>query len=266
MLRLFVLLLLLANAAYLVWTQGLLAPYGFAPASQAEPERLTQQIRPEAIKLIKAEPTQLAASAPLVSVSAASASATASAPALPLAVPISAPAASMALAPIALRASEPELEPESKPQEPQCLQAGLFTEFQANAMRPRLQAALPTGTWLFVGTGKSVRWMVYIGKYANKDVMNKRRVMLEQAGVPSEIPASPWLNPGLSLGSFKTKAQAEAALAKLAERGIRTAKVIQERPELPTQWLRLPASSTALQAKAKTLIPKISGKHLQPCG
>ena len=62
------------------------------------------------------------------------------------------------------------------------------------------------------------------------------------------------------------KAQAEAALAKLAERGIRTAKVIQERPELPTQWLRLPASSTALQAKAKTLIPKISGKHLQPCG
>lgn len=46
------LVLLLANAGYYAWTQGLLARYGFAPAAQAEPGRLAQQIRPEAMRLV----------------------------------------------------------------------------------------------------------------------------------------------------------------------------------------------------------------------
>ncbi|MHB1250411.1 MAG: SPOR domain-containing protein, partial [Polaromonas sp.] len=54
MLRLLVLLLLLANAGYYAWTQGLLAGYGFAPTAQAEPQRLAQQIRPEAMRLLGA--------------------------------------------------------------------------------------------------------------------------------------------------------------------------------------------------------------------
>jgi hypothetical protein len=52
MLRALVLALLLANAGYLAWTRGLLADYGFAPTAQSEPQRLTQQIRPEAMRLL----------------------------------------------------------------------------------------------------------------------------------------------------------------------------------------------------------------------
>ncbi|OGA98748.1 MAG: hypothetical protein A3E79_05760 [Burkholderiales bacterium RIFCSPHIGHO2_12_FULL_61_11] len=52
MLRALVLALLLANLGYFAWTQGLLAAYGFAPASQSEPQRLSQQIRPEAMQLL----------------------------------------------------------------------------------------------------------------------------------------------------------------------------------------------------------------------
>ncbi len=52
MLRLLVLLLLLANGAYFAWSKGLLAAYGLAPASQSEPQRLEQQIRPEAIRIL----------------------------------------------------------------------------------------------------------------------------------------------------------------------------------------------------------------------
>ena len=55
MLRLLVLALLLANIGYFVWSQGLLAAYGLAPARQAEPERLAQQIRPEAMQLLAEE-------------------------------------------------------------------------------------------------------------------------------------------------------------------------------------------------------------------
>lgn len=317
MLRALVLALVLANLVYLVWVQGLLAPYGFAPASQAEPERLEQQIRPEAVELLTTPPAQPAAAAPLntpapgasapasapassaltPATAAAPASAPAALPALPASA-ASAPAASAASRPIDSAAAKPPASATAKPvataaskptkPEPataaaalvsvaadkseseasaQCLQAGLFTEAQVSAMRPRLQTSLPAGSWTFVsGSTKPARWIVYMGKYVNKEALNKKRKLLEQANVDFETPASPQLNPGLSLGSYKTKAQAEAALAKLTERGIRSAKVVPERPELPTQWLRLPAPSASLQTKAKTLIPQISGKPLKACG
>ena len=53
MLRLVALLLLFANAAWFAWSQGLLLPWGFGPAQQAEPQRLAQQIRPESVRLLK---------------------------------------------------------------------------------------------------------------------------------------------------------------------------------------------------------------------
>lgn len=52
MLRLTVLLLLLANAAYFAWSQGLLALWGLAPAQQSEPQRLEQQIKPQALRIL----------------------------------------------------------------------------------------------------------------------------------------------------------------------------------------------------------------------
>lgn len=147
----------------------------------------------------------------------------------------------------------------------QCLQAGPFTEYQANAMRPRLQARLPAGSWSFESTGEPVRWMVYMGRYVNKAAMNKKRALLEQVGVPFETPLSPQLNPGLSLGSYKTRAEADAALARLATRGIRSARVVLERPEVLTQRLRLPAVDAAQQARFSPFILQLSGQPLQAC-
>lgn len=55
MLRLVVLLLVLANAGYFAWSQGLLAAWGFAPAATGEPQRLRQQIKPEALRILREE-------------------------------------------------------------------------------------------------------------------------------------------------------------------------------------------------------------------
>lgn len=52
MARTFVWLLLLLNALYWSWAQGWLLPYGFGPLSQREPQRLAQQILPQAITLV----------------------------------------------------------------------------------------------------------------------------------------------------------------------------------------------------------------------
>ncbi len=70
MLRLFVLLLLLANGTYFAWSQGYLASMGLAPAQQTEPQRLQNQIQPDAIRLLnatEAKRVEALASAPLKS-------------------------------------------------------------------------------------------------------------------------------------------------------------------------------------------------------
>ena len=52
-------LLLLLNVLYWTWGEGWLLPYGFGPAQQREPQRLAQQIRPEAITIRRAGEGQL---------------------------------------------------------------------------------------------------------------------------------------------------------------------------------------------------------------
>lgn len=54
MLRPLALIMLLANGLYFAWSGGMLAGYGFAPAQQGEPQRLTQQVAPEALRVLSA--------------------------------------------------------------------------------------------------------------------------------------------------------------------------------------------------------------------
>ena len=222
MLRALVLALLLANGLYFAWGQGMLAAYGFAPARQAEPERLAQQIRPEALRLLAPGP---AAPAP---------------------------------SPTGL-ASNTAVAGES------CLQVGVFTDRQVNALRPRLQASLPPDSWSFESSGEPGRWVIYMGKYVSKQAMNRKRQMLDQLDISHEPPASPRLNPGLSLGSFNSKTEAEQALEAMMQRGLRSAKVVPERPELPSQWLKLPQVNAVIRAKLEALKPLLADKALQAC-
>jgi hypothetical protein len=62
MLRLIVSLLLLLNVVYFSWSQGWLLPYGWGPTQQREPQRVAQQIRPEALVILN---RQEAASPPV---------------------------------------------------------------------------------------------------------------------------------------------------------------------------------------------------------
>jgi hypothetical protein len=51
MLRWMLALVVMANLLFLAWSQHWLAPLGLGPVSQREPQRLQQQVRPEAIGL-----------------------------------------------------------------------------------------------------------------------------------------------------------------------------------------------------------------------
>lgn len=222
MLRLLVLALLLANAGYFAWTHGLLADYGMGPAVQAEPQRLTQQIRPEAMRLLSAnEARQLDSTS------------TAAAP-----------------------APQPAAE---------CLQAGLFTPEQTATLRAGLESSLPIGSWSLESSTEPGRWIVYMGKYNSEDALVKKRGELRGLGVSFEPLVNPALAPGLSLGHYGSQAEAERGLAAAATRGVRTAKVVLERPEARGQLLKLPAVDAALKAKLEPLKPQLVGKPLQAC-
>ena len=64
MLRWILALVVVANLLFLAWSQHWLAPLGLGPVSQSEPQRLSQQMHPEAIVLRPARPAASASAAP----------------------------------------------------------------------------------------------------------------------------------------------------------------------------------------------------------
>lgn len=254
MLRLLVLVLILANAAYFAWTKNLLAPYGFAPASQSEPQRMTQQIRPEAMRItVPAPAASPAMTAPASAVSSTvPASATQTTASGSSTATLSALAVAASAAPLAAGPSE-------------CLQAGLFNEEQTVVLRDRLQSTLPPNSWVLENIAEPARWMVYMGKYSGADALEKKRGELRQLKVSFEPLNNPSLEPGLSLGTFPAKADAEAEMARIAKRGVRTAKVIQTAVEARGQKLRLPAVDAALRPQLEAIKSLLAGKPLKAC-
>ena len=227
MLRLLVLLLVLANAGYFGWMHGLLAPYGFAPVTQSEPQRLTQQLHPETLRiLMPVETRQLDA-------------------------PVTNP---VVTASVAVSATPTE-----------CLQAGLFNEEQTATLRSRLQGNLPEGSWALESGVEPARWMVYMGKYSSLDAVNKKKSELRQLHVNFDALNNAALEPGLSLGVFGSKDEADNAMAGIAKRGVRTAKVIQSQAEVRGQRLRLAVVDAALRPQLDAIKPQLAGKVLQAC-
>ena len=237
MLRFVVLALVLANAAYYAYSHGLLAAYGFAPATQAEPQRLTQQIRPEALRLLNPqEAAQLdGAAAPAQAIASAGSNANANANA-------------------SARASSTE-----------CLQVGLVSDEQIAALREKLASALPQNSWVIESTLVPARWLVYMGKYSSSEAVLKKKAELRGLGVSFEALNNTALEPGLSLGSFKTRLEAEAELARIAKKGVKTARVTQERAEQRGQRLKLPAVDAALRSQLDAIKPQLAGKTFAAC-
>ncbi len=216
MLRLFVLLIVLANGLYFAWTQGLLRELGFAPTQQSEPQRMQQQIRPDSLRLQGAGRDEPPASAPVVVAST------------------------------------------------ECLQSPLLDEAQTTALRTRLES-LPSGSWALEPVNESARWMVYMGPYTAPDSLSKKQAELRQINVTFEVATKALPGPGLSLGSFASSGAANQRLDTLLQRGVRTARVLQERREQRGQVLRLPLVDEALRARLAELQTALGDKLLTPC-
>lgn len=163
-----------------------------------------------------------------------------------------------------LKKAEAQVQADSAPKE--CLQAGPFDEVQTAALRKALDATLPSGSWQMESQKEPARWIVYMGKYANAELQAKKRAELAGMGIKADAVANPELQPGLVLAGFDSEAAAKAELTKLAPKGIRTAKVVQEREAGTAHQLKLPAVSESLKAKLPELKASLAGHAFKACG
>ncbi|HMA08280.1 MAG TPA: SPOR domain-containing protein, partial [Ramlibacter sp.] len=108
-------------------------------------------------------------------------------------------------------------------------------------------------------------WIIYMGKYATAENTARKKAELRQIGVSFEALTDPSLEPGLSLGGFATQAEAAQQLESFLQRGVRSAKVLQERSEVRGQLLRLPAVDDSLRPRLDELRPALNTKTLRPC-
>ncbi len=129
----------------------------------------------------------------------------------------------------------------------------------------RVMAAWPAASWALDPAVEPGRWIVYMGKYPDTRAIERKKAELRARGVAFEPLSNPALEPGLSLGGFTTQDEATAQLKALAERGVRTARVVQERPELRGQSLRLPAFDESFRPRMAELQPLLAGHPLRPC-
>jgi hypothetical protein len=204
-LRFFVGLLLLANIAFYVWSQGWVdGLVGIKARGDREPERLAKQVRPESVRILT-----------------------------PQAVAAAASAAESSLA---------------------CLEAGPFDENTVAAAESTLRSVLPPGSWTRTTHQTPARWIIYMGRYGNREAQQKKEQELSRLKVPfEEVNSPPALDPGLSLGNFTSREAADAALQRLGDRGIHTGKVQEMAKASVQHMLRVARADAEMSAKVSAL-------------
>ncbi len=229
MLRFALLVLLVANAGYLAWSQGWMATLGWTPAAQTEPYRLKQQVRPDVLSVV---PTPPAAATPPPAASSTS-------------------------------ATEPD--EEILPETTVCLQSENMDEAQSKKLQQVLQQSdLPSTSWEMQSSAISGRWMVYLGKFPNETALEKRRAELRTRKIGYDR-AGGSLEPGLSLGRFSSEDAATRELGQMLNQGVRGARVVQERAPQTLYALRLSHATAAQRSILQRLQPSMGGKALRAC-
>ena len=147
-----------------------------------------------------------------------------------------------------------------------CLEAGPFGDAEIAAAQAALQAAAPGATWADVKTQQPGAWIVYMGKFIDGASQARKEEELKRRDINFEpVAGSPALTPGLSLGRFDDKANADKALAQFTQLGVRTARVVEIAPPTASHRLRVEKADAALTARLATLNLGALGKGFAVC-
>jgi len=232
--------LVVANLLVLAWSNDLLP--GFARNREREPERLKQQVRPDAVQLI----TPTAASAALQAAAAQRSS--------NLAVSAGTPGASASL-------------PRADASATVCLEAGPFAAAEvAAAERGLRELKWPGLEWAPQRSERGGSYIVYQGKYSDEAAMARRREEYRRQQIAAEeVRNSPDLQPGLQFGRYDVRAVAEAAAAQLTQQGVKGARVVTINMPVVVTLLRVEHADGTLAARLAQLSLPPAGSGFRPC-
>jgi hypothetical protein len=146
-----------------------------------------------------------------------------------------------------------------------CLQAGPFDVAQAATLRTALEANFPAGSWQLETQTSPERWIIYMGKFPTLEALAKKKQELFSIRLTAQPLQNPNLELGLSLGHFDAEASANAALLEFNKRGLRTGRVLLERPASQSHQLKFGGFSDTLKPKLADIKVALAGKPLLPC-
>ena len=234
--RLAFLLLLAANVGFFAWMRYL------SPADPAvDRQPLARQLAPQALRIVpEGEVARL--------------------PAAPAAKPKP-------------EAPKPEPEPTPKPAaEPavatlSCLEWGSFSPADAARAAQRLDA-LELGARLAQYRGEeTASWWVHMPPQGSRANALKKAGELKQLGVTDyfivqEAGRFRW---AISLGVFTTESAAQAHLAALRDKGVRSAVIGQRETRVPKVWFQVREVDVELRARLDALAPEFDAATLHAC-
>lgn len=253
-------LLLLANVGFAVWSAGWLGGGG-GPAGdgEREPQRLSSQVEGHRVRLLAPARTAPGSSSGSVT------------PAQPSASAASAASAAAASDPSAAASGPTARAAAAGTSGPVCLQAGPFSPEDLAAATAAVRAAAPAlaaDQLMTVSSDRPGRWVVYMGRFATADAAQRKQDELRRRQIAFEAlqegPAE--LVPGLTLGAYGRRDDAEAALAKFELRGIRTARVVTLATPGVEHRLRVEQADGGLGAQLQSLSDAaLKGHGFSPC-
>ncbi|EIJ45371.1 signal peptide protein [Herbaspirillum sp. GW103] len=264
-------LLLVGNVVLFGLSRGY---FGASATERREPQRLTQQLRPELLSLLPANSEKLASQLRAQAATAPAAGTDAAATATPVAPDAPTPAATAATAattaptaPTAPTAATPQLAAVT----PSCTEVGNFTAADARRFSEQL-ASLKLGDKVVQKLTQDVTsHMVFIPPQDGRDGAERRIAELRRLGIgdfyviPDSFP-NPALRNGVSLGIFRTEEAAKAYVGQLISRGVRSARIIARRSGAGKQVFQLrdlsPEARTALD-NIKSAFPD---QEIRACG
>jgi hypothetical protein len=149
---------------------------------------------------------------------------------------------------------------------PSCLEAGPFTSGEAGAAEAALLSNAPGIAWTNLRTQKAGAWLVYMGGFADREARQRKEVEIRRALPEFEEISVPGEGAfGIALGRFDDRANADKALAQLAQHGIRTARVVQLNPPSTIHTLRIERADAALAAQLEALKIDALGNGFAAC-
>ncbi len=148
-----------------------------------------------------------------------------------------------------------------------CMEAGPFADNDIGVAEAAVLAAgVPANAFERRDLRLPGAWLVYMGRFGDAAALRTKEEELRRMQLNfDELMAPPDLAPGLQLSRHDSRESADAALALLVQRGVRTAKVV-ALPAPPVQhWLRMPRATADLQARLSGLKPPMISAAFVRC-